>query len=109
MKVSCDEGVASHIGSESCGSDRKVTVEALTGESAGRVLSLESFIVRSADVVMTDGRQQRRSRQGKGPSHSAWSETLSTHRSISCGSREIPSSTWTTVQVRAVNSKEVRR
>ena len=44
MKVSCNEGVASHVGTESCGDDRKVVVEALTGESAGRVLSLENVI-----------------------------------------------------------------
>jgi hypothetical protein len=38
MKVSCDEGVASHVGPESCGDDRKVVVEALTGAAgAGRV------------------------------------------------------------------------
>ena len=30
MKVSCDEGVASHVGPESCGDDRKVVTEALT-------------------------------------------------------------------------------
>jgi hypothetical protein len=44
MKVSCDEGVASHVGPESCGDDRKVIVEALAGEGAGRVLSLENVI-----------------------------------------------------------------
>ena len=42
MKVPYDEGVASHIGPESCASDRKGAGEALTGESAGRVLSRES-------------------------------------------------------------------
>jgi hypothetical protein len=39
MKVPYDEGIASHIGPESCASDRKGAGEALTGESAGRVLS----------------------------------------------------------------------
>jgi hypothetical protein len=43
MKVSCNKGVASHVGPESCGSGRETVVEALTGESAGRVLSLDSF------------------------------------------------------------------
>jgi len=90
MKVSCDEGVASHVGPESCGGDRKVVVEALTGEGAGRVLSLENVMLRSADVVPTDGRQQRLSRQRKGQSHSAWSKAPCTHRSTSRGSREIP-------------------
>jgi hypothetical protein len=49
MKVSCDEGVASHVGPELCGHAREGMVEALTGESASRVLSLENLIVRSAD------------------------------------------------------------
>ena len=58
MKVSYDEGVASHVGPESCGGDREVVVEALTGERAGRVLSLENLIVRGADAVLSGGRQQ---------------------------------------------------
>ena len=41
MKVPYDEGIASHIGPESCTGDRKGAGEALTGESAGRVLSRE--------------------------------------------------------------------
>ena len=85
MKVSCNEGVASHVGPESCGDDRKVVVEALTGEGAGRVLSLENLMLRSADVVLTDGRQQWMSRQRKGHSHSPWSKTLRTHRSMKPG------------------------
>ena len=32
MKVPYDEGVASHIGLESCGGDREVAAEALTEE-----------------------------------------------------------------------------
>ena len=42
MKVPYVEGVASHNGPESCGGDREVTAEALTGESAGQVLSREN-------------------------------------------------------------------
>ncbi len=41
MKVPCGEGLASHASPESCGDDRKVVLEALTGEDAGRVLSSE--------------------------------------------------------------------
>ncbi|MBW1695769.1 MAG: hypothetical protein JRH18_06470 [Deltaproteobacteria bacterium] len=41
MKVSYDEDVASHIGPESCVYHRKGEREALTGESAGQVLSRE--------------------------------------------------------------------
>lgn len=109
MEVSCDKGVASHVGPESCGDDRKVVTEALAGESAGRVLSLENLILRSADAVLTGGRQQRLTRYGKGQAYSAWSETLCTRRSILLGSREIPGSAWAAVQVRAVNSQEERR
>ena len=41
MKESYDEGLANHIGPESCGYDGNVIFEALTGGNAGRVLSLE--------------------------------------------------------------------
>jgi hypothetical protein len=41
MKVSYDEDLANHIGPESCVCRRKAVDEALTGESAGRVLSRE--------------------------------------------------------------------
>ena len=42
MKVSYDEGLASHIDPESCVYNRKeVTGEALTGERMGQVLSRE--------------------------------------------------------------------
>jgi len=42
MKEPHSEGLASHTGPESCGCDRKGASEALTGGSAGRVLSLEN-------------------------------------------------------------------
>jgi len=41
MRVSYGEGLASHIGPESCVYSRKAVGEALTGESAGQVLSRE--------------------------------------------------------------------
>jgi DDE superfamily endonuclease len=41
MKESYDEGLANHIGPESCAGSRKVTREALTGVCAGWVLSPE--------------------------------------------------------------------
>ena len=66
MKVPYDEGVASHVGPESCVDDRKVGGEALTGEVRAGLLSLENLILRSADVVMTGGRQQRMSRHARG-------------------------------------------
>ena len=39
VQVPYDEGRASHIGPESCVSDREVWGEALTGEAVGQVLS----------------------------------------------------------------------
>lgn len=41
MKESYIEGLATHDGPESCAGDRESVGEALTGESAGRVLSRE--------------------------------------------------------------------
>ena len=117
MKVPYGEGLASHTGPESCGDDREVVVEALTGVRAGRVLSLENFIVRDADVVLTDGRQQRPGRYREDRPQPAWSETLRMHASTSLGrrslpreglvlrdgSREIPWPARTVVRARAVN------
>jgi len=37
MKESYGEGLANHIGPESCGGDSNGVAEALTGERAGRV------------------------------------------------------------------------
>jgi hypothetical protein len=109
MKVSYDEGVASHVGPESCGDDRKVIAEALTGEGAGRVLSLENVNLWDADAVASCGRQQRSIRQGEGRSHPTWSQTPRTHRSISHGSREIPGLAPMRVGARAVNPQGARR
>ena len=41
MKEPYDEGVANHIGPESCGDDSNGMAEALTGVRAGQVLSRE--------------------------------------------------------------------
>jgi hypothetical protein len=116
MKVSCNEDVANHVGSESCVGSRKGVGEALTGEDAGRVLSLENLMLRSADVVPTDGRQQWVSRYRKRHLHSAWSKALCTHRSISqgrrslpFGSREIPGLARQVCRVRGVHPQGERR
>jgi len=108
MKVSCNEGIASHVGPQSCGDDRKVVLEALTGEGAGRVLSLENVILWGADAVLSGGRPQRPIRQREDRSCPTWSQTLCTHRSISRGSREIPGSARASARVRAVNPKGAR-
>ena len=41
MKEPNNEGIARHIGPESCAENCKVISEALTGENAGQVLSCE--------------------------------------------------------------------
>ena len=51
VKVPYDEGGASHIGPESCASDREVRGEALTGEAMGQVLSHVTRTVRDADAL----------------------------------------------------------
>jgi hypothetical protein len=123
MKVSCNKGVASHVGSESCVGAREGIGEALTGEDAGRVLSLENLMLRSADVVPTGGRQQQSARLRESRLHSAWSKALCMHRSISQvgrsltpertilwdGSREIPGLAWMVIQVRGVDPQGERR
>ena len=49
MRVSYDEGLASHIGPESCGSVGDDDAEALTRVRAGWVSSQENVFIRSAD------------------------------------------------------------
>ena len=51
VKVHYDEGIAIHIGPESCASYREVWGEALTGERAGQPLSRETFHIQDADGV----------------------------------------------------------
>ena len=89
MKVSYDEGVASHVGSESCVAAREGVGEALTGESAGWVLSSEILNVRDADAVMSRGRQHRSVRQREDRPGPAESQTPCTHRSTSRGRRSL--------------------
>ena len=60
MKESYDEGIASHIGPESCGGTRDGAAEALTGERAGRVWSRENPKVQGADAVLrVEGKRER--------------------------------------------------
>ena len=90
MKVLYGEVPATHTGSESCVSGRKVWGEALTGERAGRVLSLENDVFRSADAVKTGRRQHPAHRYREMGRGSAWSETSCMYGSTSHGSREAP-------------------
>jgi len=58
MQKSYESGLATHIGPESCGAVRKSSVEALTGERAGRVFSRVRNSLRDADAVGESGRSQ---------------------------------------------------
>ena len=55
MQKSYECELATHIGPESCGAAREGGVEALTGETAGRVLSRVMLNVRGADAVEKSG------------------------------------------------------
>jgi hypothetical protein len=46
VQVRCDEGLANHIGPESCATHREVCGEALTGERTGQPLSHDRTISR---------------------------------------------------------------
>ena len=59
MKESYGEGVASHIGPESCGDARKGSVEALTGVRAGRASSPERSNTGVPTRILRRGRQHR--------------------------------------------------
>ncbi len=63
MQEPYNEGLANHIGPESCGHTGNGMLEALTGEDAGWVLSRVSLYIieRSADAVENVGRQHRMS------------------------------------------------
>jgi hypothetical protein len=95
---------------ESCGYDREVMLEALTGLAAGRVLSPESMLNPSADGLELSGRQQLTFRIGERRKYSAGSETLSMQPINLRENREIP---WSAVgampAVRIVKSKDKRR
>lgn len=89
MKESDIEGLASHDGPESCVSPRKGAGEALTGESAGRVLSREIDWVWGADAVYADGRQHDQWRYRKSLGDLAWSKTPGMHGHSMRENREI--------------------
>jgi hypothetical protein len=122
MRVSYDEGIASHIGPESCGGIREDAFEALTGVCAGWVSSLENFI-RSADGVRpSEGNTGRiaiarfaRTPRGLRPH----ARTQAPHKrrpslryrrlGLRIGSREIPGLAWMVIEARAVNPQGERR
>ena len=61
VKVPYDEGVANHIGPESCVGGREAAREALTGVRAGQPLSGETLPFRSAHALQSaEGNMSRR-------------------------------------------------
>jgi hypothetical protein len=110
MKKSYECEVATHIGLESCGAARKGSVEALTGERAGRVFSRVRQSLRDADAVRRSGRPHRVRRYREVHQSPARSETPCTYADTSLGNREIPGSPKTAVALgRIGKSKDVRR
>jgi hypothetical protein len=109
MKVSNVKGLANHDGPESCGGVCKSAVEALTGESAGWVLSREKQLVRDADPVRRRGRPQSMFRFGERHWYPARSETPGMHGSNLRENREILRLSQPAGWERIENSKEVRR
>jgi hypothetical protein len=73
------ERLAIYTGPESCGVVRKDNVEALTGESAGRVFSRETYTLRNADAFRVGGRHHQMRRYREAFPSSARSQTPSTH------------------------------
>jgi hypothetical protein len=109
MKVSNVKGLANHDDPESCSGVCKNAVEALTGESAGWVLSREKQLVRDADPVRRRGRPQSMFRFGERHWYPARSETPGMHGSNLRENREILRLSQPAGWERIENSKEVRR
>ena len=109
MKVSNVKGLANRDGPESCVAWSNPRGEALTGESAGWVLSREIDSVRDADPVRRRGRPQSALRLGKECWYPARSETPGMHGSNLRENREILRSPQPVGWGRIENSNEVRR
>jgi RNA-directed DNA polymerase len=110
MKKSYGKGLATHIDPESCGAAREGGVEALTGESTGRVFSRVRNSLRDADAVRRSGRPHPRRRYREVPRDPARSQTPCTYGSTSLGNREIPSSPKAEHAMGCIGkSKDVRR
>ena len=109
MKVSNVKGLANHDDPESCGGARKSGGEALTGESAGWVLSREKLNTRDADPVGERGRPQSMFRFGKERWYPARSEAPGMHGSNLRENREILRPPKPARLGRIEKSKDVRR
>ena len=109
MKVSNVKGLANHSGPESCVGWSDPEGEALTGESAGWVLSREIPNARDADPVGVRGRPQSALHFGEECWYPARSETPSMHGSNLRENREILRLPKPACLGRIVKSKDVRR
>lgn len=109
MKVSNVKGLANYDDPKSCGGARKNAVEALTGESAGWVLSREITLYRDADPVGERGRPQPTVCFGEGCWYPARSETPGMHGSNLRENREILRPSKLARLGRIEKSKDVRR
>ena len=110
MRESYGERLATYIGPESCGAARKGSVEALTGERAGRVYSRVRSFLRDADAVGESGRLSLVHRNREVCQSPARSETPCTYADSSFGNREIPGLPRAAVALgRVGKSKDVRR
>lgn len=108
MKVSNVKGLANRDGPESCVEWSNPRGEALTGESAGWVLSRENQF-RDADPVRRRGRPQPMFRIGEEQRYPARSETPGMHGSNLRENREILRPPRPTRLGRIEKSKDVRR
>ena len=109
MKDSHVKGLANHDGPESCVEWSNPPGEALTGESAGWVLSREKNLVRDADPVGERGRPQPVFRFGKEHWYPARSETPSMRGNDLRENREILRPPRQLCLGRIVKSKDTRR
>jgi hypothetical protein len=110
MQKSHECEVATHIDPKSCGAARKGSVEALTGERAGRVFSRVRTLLRDADAVGGSGRLHPVHRYREVYWSPARSETPSTYAGTSRGNREIPRPPRAAVALgRIGKSKDARR
>ena len=107
MKESYSEGMASHTGLGSYAGIRKSAGGTLIEVRAGRVLSREIAKNRGADVVATNGRQNRLQRKPMLQKNPARSKTPSMHGNILIGNWEIPRTSAKADRVG--KSKDMRR